>query len=132
MSAHATPPPRFWLSGKRHAEQDLFFRQTLEARGWQQGDKTQWQAAWVTGMPPRAAFKATSPSQVMNHIPGNAALTVKSRLHTGLKALRDRTRHHFGEAHSNTKRLNFFPRAYEMPHDYPSMAPPRIPKSAGF
>ena len=22
MSAHATPPPRFWLSGKRHAEQD--------------------------------------------------------------------------------------------------------------
>ncbi|MGM0825913.1 MAG: PqqD family peptide modification chaperone [Pseudomonadota bacterium] len=121
MSAHATPPPRFWLSGKRHAEQDLFFRQTLEARGWQQGDKTQWQAAWVTGMPPRAAFKATSPSQVMNHIPGNAALTVKSRLHAGLKALRDRTRHHFGEAHSNTKRLNFFPRAYEMPHDYPAL-----------
>jgi tubulin polyglutamylase TTLL5 len=121
MSAHATPPPRFWLSGKRHAEQDLFFRQTLEATGWEQGDETQWQAAWVTGMPPRAAFKATSPRQVMNHIPGNAALTVKSRLHTGLKTLRERTRRHFGEAHPNTKRLNFFPRAYEMPHDYPAL-----------
>ncbi|OAZ89372.1 PqqD family peptide modification chaperone [Halomonas sp. G11] len=121
MSAHATPPPRFWLSGKRHAEQDLFFRQTLEAEGWEQGDETQWQAAWVTGMPPRAAFKATSPRQVMNHIPGNAALTVKSRLHAGLKTLRERTRRHFGEAHPNTKRLNFFPRAYEMPHDYPAL-----------
>lgn len=121
MSAHATPPPRFWLSGKRHAEQDLFFRQTLEAEGWEPGDETQWQAAWVTGMPPKSAFKSTSPSQVMNHIPGNAALTVKSRLHAGLKALRDRTRRHFGEVHPNTKRLNFFPRAYEMPHDYPAL-----------
>ncbi|MDR5873525.1 PqqD family peptide modification chaperone [Vreelandella gomseomensis] len=121
MSAHTTPPPRFWLSGKRHAEQDVFFRQTLEAKGWQQGDDAHWQAAWVTGMPPRAAFQATSPSRVMNHIPGNAALTVKSRLHAGLKALRDRTRHHFGELHPNTKRLNFFPRAYEMPHDYPAL-----------
>ncbi|MCW4148929.1 PqqD family peptide modification chaperone [Halomonas sp. 18H] len=121
MSAHATPPPRFWLSGKRHAEQDVFFRQTLEAKGWQQGDDAQWQAAWVTGMPPRAAFKATSPSRVMNHIPGNAALTVKSRLHAGLRGLRERTRRHFGEAHPNTERLNFFPRAYEMPHDYPAL-----------
>ena len=121
MSAHATPPPRFWLSGKRHAEQDVFFRQTLEAKGWQQGDEAQWQAAWVTGMPPRAAFKATSPSRVMNHIPGNAALTVKSRLHAGLRALRERTKRHYGEAHPNTERLNFFPRAYEMPHDYPAL-----------
>ncbi|AJY49714.1 PqqD family peptide modification chaperone [Halomonas sp. KO116] len=121
MSAHATPPPRFWLSGKRHAEQDLFFRQTLQAKGWKEGNEQHWQAAWVTGMPPRAAFKATSPSHVMNHIPGNAALTVKSRLHTGLRALRERTRRHYGEAHPNTGRLNFFPRAYEMPHDYPSM-----------
>ncbi|MDQ7728821.1 PqqD family peptide modification chaperone [Halomonas sp. SpR8] len=113
--------PRFWLSGKRHAEQDLFFRQTLEAKGWQQGDEAQWQAAWVTGMPPRTAFKATSPSRVMNHIPGNAALTVKSRLHKGLSELRKRTQRHYGETHPNTERLNFFPRAYEMPHDYPAL-----------
>ncbi|WP_386083950.1 PqqD family peptide modification chaperone [Vreelandella sp. F11] len=114
-------PPTFWLSGKRHAEQDLFFRQTLQAKGWKEGNEQDWQAAWVTGMPPRAAFKTTSASRVMNHIPGNAALTVKSRLHAGLSALRECTRRHYGEAHPNTKRLNFFPRAYEMPHDYPAL-----------
>ena len=72
-------------------------------------------------MPPRATFKSTSPSRVMNHIPGNAALTVKSRLHAGLGALRERTQRHYGETHPNTERLNFFPRAYEMPHDYPAL-----------
>ncbi|MGQ7263164.1 PqqD family peptide modification chaperone [Vreelandella sp. V005] len=113
--------PTFWLSGKRHVEQDLFFRQTLQAKGWKEGNEQDWQAAWVTGMPPRAAFKTTSASRVMNHIPGNAALTVKSRLHAGLRALRERTRRHYGQAHPNTKRLNFFPRAYEMPHDYPAL-----------
>lgn len=27
------PAPTFWLSGQRHAEQDLFFRQTLQSKG---------------------------------------------------------------------------------------------------
>ncbi|MCL7930648.1 hypothetical protein [Halomonas llamarensis] len=121
MSAYPPTSPRFWLSGKRHAEQDRFFRQTLETHGWQEGDEQQWQAAWVTGMPPKAAFKEASPSRVMNHIPGNAALTVKSRLHAGLSALRERTRRHYGDGHANTQRMNFFPRAYEMPHDYPAL-----------
>ncbi|MDQ7732170.1 PqqD family peptide modification chaperone [Halomonas sp. SpR1] len=119
MSAHS--PLRFWLSGKRHAEQDHFFRQTLEAQGWQEGDEQHWEAAWVTGMPPKAAFKVTSPGRVMNHIPGNAALTVKSRLHSGLSALRERTQRHYGASHPHTQRLNFFPLAYEMPHDYPAL-----------
>ncbi len=121
MSAHSPSPLRFWLSGKRHAEQDHFFRQTLEDLGWQEGDEQHWDAAWVTGMPPKATFKATSPARKMNHIPGNAALTVKSRLHSGLSALRERTQRHYGVAHANTERLNFFPRSFEMPHDYPAL-----------
>ncbi|RUR26722.1 amylase [Vreelandella andesensis] len=125
MSANASSQldstPRFWLSGKRHAEQDHFFRQTLEAHGWVEGDEKHWQAAWVTGMPPKSAFKAASPYAKMNHIPGNAALTVKSRLHASLNALRKRTQRHFGNDHPFTARLNFFPRAYEMPHDYPAL-----------
>lgn len=120
----SSPPasaPAFWLSGKRHAEQDHFFRQTLEAHGWAEGDEKHWQAAWVTGMPTNTAFKAASPSAKMNHIPGNASLTVKSRLHSSLNALRERTRCHFGNDHPFTQRLAFFPRAYEMPHDYPAL-----------
>lgn len=112
---------RFWLSGKRHAEQDHFFRQTLEAQGWQEGDEQHWQAAWVTGMPSREAFKRTSPFTKMNHIPGNAALTVKSRLHASLSDLHERTRRAFGDHHDLVSRLDFFPRAYEMPHEYPAL-----------
>lgn len=114
-------PKKFWLSGQRHAEQDHFFRKTLEASGWQQGDDSDWQAAWVTGMPPKAAFQATSPQHKMNHIPGNAALTIKSRLHDSLKRMRERILAQYGEAHPYTQRLAFFPRAYEMPHDYPAL-----------
>ncbi|MYL23386.1 PqqD family peptide modification chaperone [Halomonas alkaliantarctica] len=121
MSASTPTSPRFWLSGQRHAEQDHFFRQALEDQGWQEGDDQHWQAAWVTGMPPKAAFRLTSPERRMNHIPGNAALTVKSRLHESLSALRERVARHFGAEHPHTQRLDFFPRAYEMPHDYPAL-----------
>lgn len=114
-------PKKFWLSGQRHAEQDHFFRKTLEASGWQQGDDSDWQAAWVTGMPPKAAFQATSPQHKMNHIPGNAALTIKSRLHDSLNRMRERIIAQYGEDHPYTQRLAFFPRAYEMPHDYPAL-----------
>ncbi|MGM0521776.1 MAG: PqqD family peptide modification chaperone [Pseudomonadota bacterium] len=121
MSASTPTSPRFWLSGQRHAEQDHFFRQALENQGWQEGDDQHWQAAWVTGMPPKAAFRLTSPERRMNHIPGNAALTVKSRLHESLSALRERAVCHYGAGHPHTQRLDFFPRAYEMPHDYPTL-----------
>ncbi|MGS2744557.1 PqqD family peptide modification chaperone [Halomonas sp. LS-001] len=121
MTSPSPTSLKFWLSGQRHAEQDHFFRTTLEASGWQEGDDTDWQAAWVTGMPPKAAFQATSPQRRMNHIPGNAALTVKSRLHDSLSRMRKRIIAHYGEDHTYAQRLEFFPRAYEMPHDYPAM-----------
>ncbi|MBW6389836.1 PqqD family peptide modification chaperone [Billgrantia antri] len=118
MTEQQLPPRRFWLAGKRAAEQDLFFREALEARGWEEGDERHWDAAWVTGMPEPAQFRNASPRRRINHFPGNAALTVKSRLHESLANLRACLVDGFGERHPLTSRLDFFPRAYVMPHDY--------------
>ncbi|WP_355660424.1 hypothetical protein [Halomonas salifodinae] len=111
-------PPRFWLGGQRADEQDRFFREALEPLGWQAGDETQWNAAWVTGMPDPAQFRRVSPRRKLNHFPGNAALTVKSRLHQSLAELRDRLVDGFGADSDVAARLDFFPRAYVMPWDY--------------
>ncbi|WP_108445729.1 PqqD family peptide modification chaperone [Halomonas denitrificans] len=111
-------PRRFWLGGKRAAEQDRFFREALEPLGWRVGDAQQWDAAWVTGMPEAGQFRRVSPTRRMNHFPGNAALTVKSRLHESLAALRERLVESYGPDHDLARRLAFFPRAYVMPDDY--------------
>nr|WP_275288908.1 PqqD family peptide modification chaperone [Halomonas elongata] len=65
-------------------------------------------------MPGAAQFRRASPRRKLNHIPGNAALTVKSRLADGLMALRERIR----ESGGDVQRLDFFPRSYSMPRDY--------------
>ncbi|WP_158294523.1 PqqD family peptide modification chaperone [Halomonas urmiana] len=109
---------RFWLGGKRAAEQDRFFREALESWGWQAGDEHDWDAAWITGMPEAGQFRRVSPTRTMNHFPGNAALTVKSRLHESLATLRERLHESHGPDHELTRRLAFFPRAYVMPGDY--------------
>lgn len=109
MTEQLPPTPRFWLGGKRAAEQDRFFRETLEPLGWQQGDAQQWDAAWITGMPEPAQFRRVSARRKLNHFPGNAALTVKSRLHESLSGLRRRLVDGYGEHHPLTARLNFFP-----------------------
>ncbi|GAA0566539.1 hypothetical protein ACFQH5_02800 [Halomonas salifodinae] len=111
-------PLRFWLGGQRAAEQDRFFREALEPLGWQPGDETQWDAGWVTGMPDPAQFRRVSPRRKLNHFPGNAALTVKSRLHQSLAELRARVEDGFGADSEYAARLGFFPRAYVMPRDY--------------
>lgn len=117
--AEQTPHPRrFWLSGRRAAEQDRFFREALEPLGWQQGDETHWEAGWVTGMPDPAQFRRVSPRCKLNHFPGNAALTVKSRLHESLASLRERIHDGFGVESEAAARLAFFPRVYVMPRDY--------------
>ncbi|MDC8802846.1 hypothetical protein PRZ61_05220 [Halomonas pacifica] len=111
-------PPRFWLGGQRADEQDRFFREALESRGWQPGDEERWDAAWVTGMPDPAHFQRVSPRRKLNHFPGNAALTVKSRLHQSLAELRSRLIDGYGTDSEFAARLDFFPRAYVMPRDY--------------
>ena len=116
MEQHS--PRRFWLGGKRAAEQDRFFREALEPLGWRVGDEHDWDAAWITGMPEAGQFRRVSPTRTMNHFPGNAALTVKSRLHECLDALRERIHESHGPDHELARRLAFFPRAYVMPGDY--------------
>ncbi|QFU02737.1 Tubulin-tyrosine ligase family protein [Halomonas sp. THAF5a] len=111
-------PRRFWLGGQRAEEQDRFFREALEPLGWRAGDEDDWDAAWITGMPQAGQFRRVSPTRRMNHFPGNAALTVKSRLHESLAALRERLRESHGPDHALARRLAFFPRAYVMPDDY--------------
>ncbi|TDO10582.1 PqqD family peptide modification chaperone [Halomonas ventosae] len=118
MTEQHSPTRRFWLGGKRAAEQDRFFREALEPLGWQLGDEHDWDAGWITGMPDAAQFRRVSPTRKMNHFPGNAALTVKSRLHDSLATLRERIRESHGADHDLVRRLAFFPRAYVMPGDY--------------
>ncbi len=120
MPQHSSPR-RFWLSGQRAAEQDRFFREALEARGWEEGDETTWDAAWVTGMPAPAQFRRVAPHRKLNHFPGNAALTVKSRLHESLSALRARLVDGVGAGHPLVARLDFFPHAWTMPRDYQAL-----------
>ncbi|MEQ6889998.1 hypothetical protein ABE957_15080 [Halomonas sp. CS7] len=116
MEQHS--PRRFWLGGQRAAEQDRFFREALEPLGWQVGDEHDWDAGWITGMPEAGQFRRVSPTRTLNHFPGNAALTVKSRLHESLSALRERMHESHGPEHELARRLAFFPRAYVMPDDY--------------
>ncbi|MBD3895848.1 amylase [Halomonas sp. ML-15] len=118
MTEQTSPQRRFWLGGKRADEQDRFFREALEALGWRRGDDTRWEAAWITGMPDAKQFRQVSPQRRMNHFPGNAALTVKSRLHASLAALRERMQQIHGADSEWAERLAFFPRSYEMPQDY--------------
>ncbi|MBB3189529.1 PqqD family peptide modification chaperone [Halomonas cerina] len=118
MTEQHSPTRRFWLGGRRAAEQDRFFREALELLGWQVGDEQDWDAGWITGMPDPAQFRRVSPTRRLNHFPGNAALTVKSRLHDSLSTLRERIQESHGLDHELGQRLAFFPRAYVMPGDY--------------
>ena len=118
MTTQYSPKRRFWLGGKRAAEQDRFFREALEPLGWEAGDDSDWDAGWVTGMPDSAQFRRVSPRCRLNHFPGNAALTVKSRLHASLSTLRERMVESHGADSEPVSRLAFFPRSWVMPHDY--------------
>lgn len=118
MTEPHSPTRRFWLGGRRAAKQDRFFRETLEPLGWEAGGDQEWDAGWVTGMPDPAQFRRVSPARRLNHFPGNAALTVKSRLHASLSTLRERIVASHGADSDAASRLAFFPHAWVMPHDY--------------
>ncbi len=109
---------RFWLGGKRKPDQDRFFRDALDSRLWREGDESDWQAAWYTGMPKPAVFRQASAGHRINHIPGNNSLTIKSRLHQTLAATRSRMLARYGPDHDFVERLNFFPHTFDMPRDY--------------
>lgn len=108
----------YWLGGKRHREQDVFFEEALDPGRWTPGDENRWDTCWFTGMPPRDTFRATGPGKTINHIPGNAALTVKSRLWRTVRGLRERLSGTGAANQADLARVDFAPRVYSMPEDY--------------
>lgn len=109
----------YWMGGNRSYEQDRFFEQSLDKSLWQKaGSAEAWDACWYTGMPDPDYFSEVGPERKINHIPGNNALTVKSRLYRSLMDLRERVeRQDKGSAHL-TDRLAFVPGVFSMPEDY--------------
>jgi tubulin polyglutamylase TTLL5 len=107
------------MGGNRSYEQDRFFEQNLDKSLWQKADgHEQWDACWYTGMPDPEYFSQVGPDRKINHIPGNNALTVKSRLYRSLMDLRDRLEHQQRDSQHLTDRLAFVPRVFSMPEDY--------------
>ncbi|WP_228706038.1 tubulin--tyrosine ligase family protein [Marinobacter sp. LV10R520-4] len=109
----------YWMGGNRSYEQDRFFEQSLDKSQWQKAESAEkWDACWYTGMPDQNDFSEVGPERKINHIPGNNALTVKSRLYRSLMDLRERVeRQDKGSGHL-TERLAFVPRVFSMPEDY--------------
>jgi len=109
----------YWMGGNRSYEQDRFFEQSLDKSLWQKAESAEkWDACWYTGMPDQNYFSEVGPQRKINHIPGNNALTVKSRLYRSLMDLRERVeRQDKGSAHL-TDRLAFVPGVFSMPEDY--------------
>jgi len=109
----------YWMGGNRSYEEDRFFEESLDKSLWQQAETSeQWHACWYTGMPDPEFFSQVGPERKINHIPGNNALTVKSRLYRSLMDLRERVeRQEEGGGHL-TDRLAFVPGVFSMPEDY--------------
>ena len=109
----------YWMGGNRSYEQDRFFEHYLDKSLWQKADgPEQWDACWYTGMPDPHYFAGVGPKKKINHIPGNAALTVKSRLYRSLMDLRERVQRQEKGSRHLTDRLEFVPRVFSMPEDY--------------
>ncbi|MGM0570500.1 amylase [Marinobacter sp.] len=110
---------RYWMGGNRSYEQDRFFEASLDKDHWQPADSPeQWDTCWYTGMPDPEYFRDVGTDRTINHIPGNNALTVKSRLYQSLSTLRERAGIQDQGSGVLTDRLQFFPRVYVMPDDY--------------
>ncbi|MFO8141391.1 MAG: amylase [Marinobacter sp.] len=109
----------YWMGGNRSYEQDRFFEQSLDTTVWQKAEsESQWDACWYTGMPDPEFFRQVGPARTINHIPGNNALTVKSRLYRSLMELRARVERQQQGASHLTDRLAFVPGVFSMPEDY--------------
>jgi len=109
----------YWTGGNRSQEQDRFFEEALDTSLWRKADgREYWEACWYTGMPAPELFSQVGPERTINHIPGNNALTVKSRLYRSLMDLRDRVQRQEKGSGVLSRRLDFVPHVYSMPEDY--------------
>lgn len=109
----------YWMGGNRSYEQDRFFEESLDKSLWQKSEGPEnWDACWYTGMPDPEFFSRVGPERTINHIPGNNALTVKSRLYRSLMDLQNRVERQEKGGKYLTDRLSFVPRVFSMPEDY--------------
>lgn len=116
-----TPPTDkrlYWLAGNREDGQDRFFREALDPDIWAPGDAGHWDACWYTGMPDPDVFEQLTPRKWINHIPGNNALTIKSRLAETLAEAQARMAAEEGLHGEGPRRLAFAPETYPMPQAY--------------
>jgi len=109
----------YWMGGNRSHEQDRFFEESLDKSLWQKAESHEkWDACWYTGMPDPEFFSQVGPERTINHIPGNNALTIKSRLYRSLMDLRDRVQRQEKSGKHLSDRLAFVPKVFSMPEDY--------------
>ena len=109
---------KYWLGGKREAAQDRFFLEALDPELWTEGDASEWDTCWYTGMPDQSAFRQLETGKTINHIPGNNGLTIKSNLYRTLNDMYQRVVAQDGVNSEAARRLRFFPRVYSMPTEY--------------
>nr|WP_297401065.1 hypothetical protein [uncultured Marinobacter sp.] len=109
----------YWMGGNRSYEPDRFFEESLDKSLWQKAESPEhWDACWYTGMPDPELFSQVGPERTINHIPGNNALTVKSRLYRSLMDMRERVERQEKGGRHLTDRLAFVPKMFSMPEDY--------------
>lgn len=103
----------YWLGSEKTTEQDTFFLEALDAKQWSAGSSEKWDTCWNTSMPSRSLFNQLDASKTINHIPGNNALTIKSKLNETLTKAKQLVSGQLQE-----QRYDFFPDTYSMPEDY--------------
>jgi tubulin polyglutamylase TTLL5 len=103
----------FWLGNGTPSDQDTFFLDALDKKLWSAGSADQWDTCWHIGMPDSNVFDTLSPTQTINHIPGNSALTIKSSLYDTLEEASQRL-----QGTDEADRYDFYPETFLMPQDY--------------
>jgi len=109
------------LTGSQPGEEDHFFVDALDPTRWRplgQGDDPgSWDALWTVGMPAAEAFQRVQDGRMVNHIPGNGCVTVKSALADTLGGLEQRLAAAHGSDSDPARRARFHPRTFVIPRD---------------
>ncbi len=115
------PRRRYALTQAHPGEEDRFFVEALDKTQWRpagtgpEGDD--WDTLWHVGMPPATAFQRARDGRLVNHIPGNGALTVKSSLADHIHRTRDQLAALYGNESEPAQAMDMIPPTYCLPRD---------------
>jgi len=115
------PRRRYALTQTHPGEEDRFFVEALDKTQWRpagtgpEGDD--WDTLWHVGMPPATAFQRARDGRLVNHIPGNGALTVKSSLADHIHRTRDQLAALYGDESEPAQAMDMIPPTYCLPRD---------------